>query len=42
MSLLAVFLFGIFFPVASFAGGSKNITILFTGSVEGTIEPVRA
>jgi hypothetical protein len=37
---LASFLFAIFFPVASFAEGSKSITILYTGSVGGEIKPV--
>jgi hypothetical protein len=32
-------LFGIFLPVASFAEGSRSITILYTGSVRGTIDP---
>jgi hypothetical protein len=40
ISLLACFLFGIVFPVALFAGDSKSITILYTGSVIGTIEPI--
>jgi len=40
ISLLACFLFGIFFPAASFAGGSKSVTILYTGSVTGNIEPI--
>jgi hypothetical protein len=39
--LLASFLFGMFFPVASFAEGSKSITILYTGSVRGNIEPIQ-
>jgi hypothetical protein len=38
--LLTSFLFGIFFPVASFAEAGKSITILFTGSVIATIEPI--
>ena len=37
-SLLS-FLFGIFFPVASFAEGNRSITILYTGSVIGNIDP---
>jgi hypothetical protein len=32
------FLFGIF-PVGSFAEANRSITILYTGSVKGTIEP---
>jgi hypothetical protein len=38
--VLVCFLFGIFFPVASFAEAGKSITILFTGSVIATIEPI--
>ena len=37
--LLLLFLFGVFFPVASFAEGGRSITILATGSVRGHIDP---
>jgi hypothetical protein len=37
--LLLSFLFGIFFPVASFAEGSRSITILYTGFVMGNVDP---
>ena len=37
--LLLSFLFGIFLPAGSFAEGNRSITILYTGSVKGTIEP---
>ena len=37
--LLVSFLFGAFFPVVSFAGGDRTVTILYTGSVKGTIDP---
>jgi len=37
--LLLFFGVGIFFPVASFAEGSRSITILYTGSVKGTVDP---
>ena len=42
LPLLLSFLFGIFFPVASFAEGNRSITILYTGSVKGTIDPCAA
>jgi hypothetical protein len=34
--------FGIFFPVASFAEDNGTITILYTGSVKGIIDPCGA
>lgn len=37
--LMLFFLFVMFFPVASFAGGNRSITILYTGSVKGYLEP---
>jgi len=37
--LLLSLLFGAFFPAGSFAEGNRSITILYTGSVKGTIEP---
>ncbi len=40
--LLLFFLFGIFSPIASFAEGNRSITILYTGSVKGTIDPCRS
>ena len=40
--LLLSFLFGIFFPAASFAEGDRRITILYTGSVKGNIDPLNA
>jgi hypothetical protein len=40
--LLSSFSFGIFFPSASFAEGDRNITILYTGSVKGNIDPCAA
>jgi len=40
LPFLASFLFSIFFPVASFAEAGKSLTILFTGSVIATIEPI--
>ena len=40
LPLLSFFLFGIlFFPAASFAEGNRSITILYTGSVIGNVEP---
>jgi len=39
LPLLLSFLFGIILPVAAFAEGSRSITILYTGSVRGTIDP---
>jgi 5'-nucleotidase len=38
--LLFPFLFCIFFPVASFAEGNRSITVLYTDSVKGTIDPL--
>jgi hypothetical protein len=40
--LLLSFLFGIFFPAASFAEDNRSITILYTGSVKGNIDPCAA
>ena len=40
-SIIMLFLFGIFFPLASFAEGNRTVTILYTGSVKGTIDPCR-
>lgn len=37
--LLLTLLFGIFFPLASFAAGNRAVTILYTGSVKGAIDP---
>ena len=37
--LLLILLFGITFPIASFAEGTRAVTILYTGAVKGTIEP---
>jgi hypothetical protein len=42
LPLLLSFLFGIFFPVASFAEGNRSITILYTGFVIGNIDPCAA
>jgi len=39
LSLLLSCLFGIFFPVASFAEGNRGITILYTGFVKGNVDP---
>ena len=39
LPLLLSFLFGIFFPVGSFAEGNRSITILATGSVRGNVDP---
>ena len=39
LPLLMSFLFGIFLPLASFAEGNRTVTLLFTGSVKGTIDP---
>jgi putative cell wall-binding protein len=33
------FIFIICIPLASFAEGTRTITILYTGSVKGTIDP---
>jgi len=41
-TLLSFFLFSIFSPIASFAEGNRSITILYTGSVKGTIDPCRS
>jgi hypothetical protein len=35
-------LFSVSFPVVSFAEGHRTVTILFTGSVKGTIDPCAA
>ena len=35
-------LFGISFPLPSFAEGNRTVTILYTGSVKGTIDPCAA
>lgn len=40
--LLLSFMFSVSFPLASFAGGNRTVTILFTGSVKGTIDPCAA
>ena len=42
LPLLLSFLFGIFFTPASFAEGNRSITILYTGSVTGNIDPLSA
>ena len=42
LPLMLTFLFGIFFPVASFAEGNRSITILYTGSVKGNVDPCAA
>ncbi|MCX5822118.1 MAG: hypothetical protein NTY86_01055 [Deltaproteobacteria bacterium] len=39
LTILLFFMFGISFPLASFAEGNRTITILYTGSVKGTIDP---
>ena len=39
---LMSFLFGISFPVISFADDSRSVTILYTGSVKGEIDPCAA
>jgi hypothetical protein len=39
LPLLLLFLFGIFSPVASLAEGNRSITILYTGSVKGNVDP---
>ncbi len=36
---LLLLVLGVTFPVASFAEGAKSITILYTGSVKGTMDP---
>lgn len=33
------FMFSVFLPLASFAEGNRTVTILYTGSVKGNIEP---
>lgn len=38
---LAIFFCAVFFPALSSAKESRGITILFTGFVEGNIDPVR-
>jgi hypothetical protein len=35
-------IFSVFFPLASGAGDLRSITILYTGSVKGTIDPCEA
>ncbi len=40
--ILLTLLLGITFPLASFAEGNRTITILYTGSVKGTIDPCAA
>lgn len=40
--LLSSLLFSISFPLASFAEGVRTVTILYTGSVKGTIDPCAA
>jgi 5'-nucleotidase / UDP-sugar diphosphatase len=42
LTILLFLMFGISFPLASFAEGSKAITILYTGSVKGAVDPVIA
>ena len=42
LPLLLSLLFGIFLPLVSFAAGNRTITILYTGSVKGTIDPCAA
>ena len=39
LPFLLFFLFGISVPLASFAEGNRTVTILYTGSVKGTIDP---
>jgi hypothetical protein len=39
LPLFLSFLFSISFALASFAEGNRTITILFTGSVKGTLDP---
>ena len=39
LPLLLSFLFSISFALASFAEGNRTVTILYTGSVKGTIDP---
>jgi hypothetical protein len=40
--LLLLFLFGVFSPAVPFAEGNRSITILYTGSVMGNIDPCAA
>jgi hypothetical protein len=40
--LLLFFIFGIFCPFTSLAEGNRSITILYTGSVWGNIDPCAA
>lgn len=42
LPLMLFFLFSISFPLASFAEGNRTITILYTGSVKGTLDPCAA
>jgi 2',3'-cyclic-nucleotide 2'-phosphodiesterase (5'-nucleotidase family) len=42
LPVLLSFLFSISVPLASFAEGNRTITILYTGSVKGTIDPCLA
>jgi hypothetical protein len=39
LPLLLSLVFGISFLPVSFAAGARTITLLYTGSVKGTIEP---
>jgi 5'-nucleotidase / UDP-sugar diphosphatase len=39
LPVVVSFLFGIFFTVPSFAEGNRSISILYTGSVKGTVDP---
>ena len=39
--LLLSFLWTLFLSGASFAGEGRSVTLLFTGSVKGSIEPCR-
>jgi hypothetical protein len=39
LPLVLSFLFSVAFPPAPFAEGKRAVTILFTGSVKGTIDP---
>ena len=41
LPLLLSLAFGILFSAASFAEGNRSVTILYTGSVRGTIDPCR-
>jgi hypothetical protein len=40
--LLLTLLFSVSFPLVSFAEGNRTITILYTGSVKGTMDPCAA